>query len=63
VKFDEELYHGYCALLFGSEVLETWQGCGPVLLQPIVLTLANLYEGRASFARTHARAQVFRTIE
>jgi len=59
VKFDEELYHGYCALLFVSEVLQTWRGCGPVLLQPTVLTLAYLYEVRDSFARTRACAQVF----
>jgi hypothetical protein len=59
VKFYAELYHGYYELLFVSEVLQTWRGCGPVLLQPTVLTWAKLYDGKVSFTRTRARAQVF----
>jgi hypothetical protein len=59
VKLDAELYHGYYELLFVSEVLHTRRGCGPVLLQPTVLTLAKLYEGKNSFTRTRGRAQVF----
>ena len=59
VKFDAELCHGYYERLFVSEMLQTRRGCGPVLLQPTVLTWAKMYEGKDSFTPTRARAQGF----
>jgi hypothetical protein len=54
VKFIAELYHGYYELLFVSEVVQMWRGCGPVLLQPRVLTFARTVR-RQRFLQMHTR--------